>query len=232
MTIIISELGHNHQGSIDLAFELIEKAKEADSDIAKFQLYDTAKIVAPDHKWYWDLERGQVTKEQWLMIVEKCNQVGIEFMASVFDVERVGWCEEVGMKRYKIASRSIYETDLLEAVGRTGKDVIISLGKVKDNKIPRINNGARVDYLYCIAQYPAPLSTLKLSQVDFIKYAGFSDHPLGIEAAIVAISRGARIIEKHLTLDKTMDGCDHAGSAEPKELKALVDFARKYEEIR
>ena len=231
MTTIIAEIGHNHNGNSNIAFDLIERAKEAGSDVAKFQLYDTKKIVAPDHKWYWDLERGQLTKGQWLQVVEKCKQVGIEFLASAFDVERVGWCEEVGMKRYKIASRSIYDTELLEAVGKTGKDVIISLGKVKDNRIPRVN-GVKNDYLYCIAQYPATLSSLKLSQVDFVRHAGFSDHTIGIEAAIVAISRGARIIEKHFTLSKAMAGCDHAGSCEPKELKALVDFARKYEEIK
>ena len=231
MCEIICEIGHNFQGSIDMAFELIEKAKEAGADVAKFQLYDTSKIVSPDHKWYWDLERGQVTKEQWLQIVNKCNQVGIEFLASAFDPERVGWCEEVGMKRYKIASRSIYDTELLEAVAATNKDVIISLGKVKDNRVPTFK-GVKVDYLYCIAQYPAPLSSLKLSQVDFVKHSGFSDHTIGIEAAMVAISRGARILEKHFTLDKNLDGRDHAGSAEPKELKALVDFAKCYEAMK
>jgi len=230
--MIIAEIGHNHNGDMTLAKELIHRAKECGADIAKFQLYDTPKIVKPDHQWYWDLERSQLTKEQWLAIVDECNKVGIEFLASAFDTERVGWCQEVNMRRYKIASRSIYDEELLEAVVRTNKDIIISLGKVDPARgIPKCN-GVQIDYLYCIAKYPASLSDLCFDKLDFGRYAGFSDHTIGIEASMVAIARGARIIEKHFTLDKKRGGCDHAGSAEPNELKQLVDFARKYEEMR
>lgn len=230
--MIIAEIGHNHNGSMAFARQLIHKAKECGADIAKFQLYDTAKIVPPDHRCYWDLERGQLTKEQWFKIADECRNVGIECLASVFDTERIDWCEEVGVMRYKVASRSIYETDLLEKLVRIGKDLIISLGKVDERGIPKVNAAVKVDYLYCIAKYPTPLLDVKLESVDFTKYSGFSDHTIGVEASMAAIARGARIIEKHFTLDKTMDGCDHAGSAEPDELKRLVEFAKKYEEMK
>lgn len=230
--MIVAEIGHNFQGDMQMAFELIRQAKYCGSDVAKFQLYDTGKIVKPDHRWYYDLKRGELSKIDWMALVEACGRYDIEFMASAFDVERVGWCEEAGMKRYKIASRSIYDVELLEAVVATKKPIIMSLGKVKDNRIPKINSGVRVDYLYCVAQYPAPADSLKLSQVDFRYWDGFSDHSVGIEACMVAVARGAKIIEKHLTLDKNLDGCDHVGSMTPDELSSLVDFAKKYEAMK
>jgi len=229
--MLIAEVGHNHNGDMSIAKELIRCAKNSGADVVKFQLYDIDKIVPLDHEWYWDLQRGQVSWSQWLEIVDECNRLGIEFMASAFDVERVGWCEEVGMKRYKVASRSIYNEELLEAIVQTGKDVLISLGKVNGRGIPKLPPTTKVGYLYCIAKYPVALAELKLGKVDWNKYAGFSDHTMGIEAAMVAISRGADIIEKHFTLSRAMDGCDHAGSMEPDDLAKLYHFANKVREM-
>lgn len=225
MALIIAEIGHNHNGDMSIARDLIRSAKECGADIAKFQLYDTAKIFPPDHKWYWDLERGELSKEQWLEVVSECDKAGIEFLASPFDVERVDWCEEVGMKRYKIASRSIYDTELIDRVIQTGKEVIVSLGKIDERGIPDID----AKFLYCVAKYPTLPSDIHFP--DFDSYAGFSDHTIGIEAAVVAMARGARIIEKHFTLDKKMDGCDHTGSMEPDELKQLVQYSKKIEAL-
>lgn len=232
MTIIIAEVGHNHNGNMEMAYELIQRAKASGADIVKFQLYETSKIVPRNSEWYWDLERGEITKNQWLFLAEKAKEIGIELLASVFDCERVEWCEEVDVKCYKIASRSIYDGELLDKVVETGKDMIISLGMVDERGIPHVSApGIGVYYLYCVAKYPAPLTEIHLSAVDFRKYAGFSDHTIGLEASIMAMARGARIIEKHLTLDKSLDGCDHAGSMIPSELKDLVRYARLFEEM-
>ena len=160
--------------------------------------------------------------------MNQCIKTGIEFLASVFDAERVSWCEAVNMKRYKIASRSIYNQPLLDAVLKTGKPMIISLGRMDSRGKPDI---PKAQYLYCVAKYPAPLSDLHLERVDFSKY-GVSDHTVGIEAAMCAIARGARIVEKHFTLDKTLPGHDQACSMEPSELIKLVEFSRKWEEMR
>ena len=229
--MIISEIGHNHNGNMQLMIELIRQAKINGADIAKFQLYDIDKILKPEHPAYEDLKRGQLSKDDWFRSVDECNRQGIEFLASPFDVERVGWCQEAGVKRFKIASRSIYDMELIEAVRVTGKDMIISLGMVDERGIPKLPESTIVRYLYCVAKYPAPLSDLHLGKVDFRKYAGFSDHTEGIEAAMVAISRGADIIEKHFTLSKSMDGCDHVCSMEPLELKQLSMFAEKVREM-
>ena len=227
MSLIICELGHNHNGDMKMMAEMIDTAKDCGADIAKFQLYEISKILPPDHKWYWDLERGQLSREQWLEVVDLCKQAGIEFLASVFDVERVAWCEEVGVNRYKIASRSIYEKELIDAVISTGKPIIASLGMYHEPEFPSF----KADFLYCVAKYPTLPEDINFNSVDFKKYAGFSDHTLGIEAALVAMARGARIIEKHFTLDKTMDGADHSGSMTPDELRSLVEYSKKFEAL-
>ena len=225
--MIIVECGHNHNGNMAIMREMIHAVKDCGADIAKFQLYDVKKILPPDDKWYWDLERGQLSREQWLEVVDLCKQVGIEFLASVFDVERVAWCEEAGVKRYKIASRSIYEKPLIDAVVRMGKPIIASLGMYHEPEFPSF----KADFLYCVAKYPTLPEDINFNNVDFKKYAGFSDHTLGIEAALVAMARGARIIEKHFTLDKTMNGADHSGSMTPDELRSLVEYSKKFEAL-
>ena len=152
-------------------------------------------------------------------------------MASVFDVERMVWCEEIGMKRYKIASRSIRHRPLIEAVCATGKDVIASLGMWNGRDFPSIPTKARVDYLYCVAKYPTYPSDLNFHAIDFNQYSGFSDHTIGIDASLVAIARGARILEKHFTLSKRMPGPDHSGSMEPQELAEIRRFTDSFTKI-
>lgn len=228
---IIAEIGQNHNGDLVIAKKLISAAKEMGADIAKFQLYNVDSIFQPDFEWYKEAKQAQLSREQVADLGNWCQQVGIEFMASVFDVERVGWCEEIGMKRYKIASRSIYDRELINAIANTGKDIIASLGMYQGEEFPQINTSAKVDFLYCVSKYPTKPEDLDFLKVDFNKYAGFSDHTIGIEAAIVAMARGARIIEKHFTLNKKMHGPDHSASMEPEELRQLVQFSRKFEEI-
>ena len=162
---------------------------------------------------------------------EYCDYVGIEFLASAFNLEGVKWCEKLGQKRHKIASRCIEQADLIEAMCKTGKEIIVSLGMWHKEEFPVINTKAKVSFLYCVAKYPTAPEDLNFLKVDFNKYSGFSDHTIGIEAALVAMARGARIIEKHFTLDKGMHGPDHISSMEPAELKQLADFSRKYEKI-
>lgn len=230
-TLIIAEIGQNHNGDMKIARKLIRRAKECGADIVKFQIYDVDKIFAPSFKWYKEAKDAQLNKNEVIDLFKECKKVGIEFMASVFDVNRVKWTEEIGMKRYKIASRSIRDAKLINAVSKTGKDMIVSLGMWKEKEFPKIHSKGKIDFLYCVSKYPTPLEEVNLRKVDFNKYSGFSDHTIGIEAAMVAISRGARIIEKHFTLDKKMHGPDHSCSMDPKELSELVSFARKAEKI-
>jgi sialic acid synthase SpsE len=164
-------------------------------------------------------------------LAEVCEKVGIEFMASVFDIERIAWLEAVGVRRYKIASRSINDTALIAAIVATGKPIIASLGWWKEPQFPRIE-ASRVDYLYCVAKYPAPLSDLRLGSVDFRRHAGFSDHSIGITAACSSFVLGARILEKHMTLDQNAYGPDHSCSMTPHELAAIHSFRTEWAQCR
>jgi len=228
---IIAEIGQNHNGDMEMAKRLIRVAKESGADVAKFQVYD-AKALFPkeNNPWYdyncaTELSRAQVDD-----LANECAKCGIEFMASVFDVERVDWLEAVGVKRYKIASRSVHDSALIERLSATGKSVIVSLGMWNEPEFPVISSVGGVEFLYCVSKYPTPLSDLHLQSIDFMRYAGFSDHSIGISASVAAIARGARVIEKHFTLDKTLYGPDHSGSMTPEELSSLANFATEIAE--
>ncbi len=228
---IIAEIGQNHNGDMDVACALIREAKTAGADVAKFQVYHAPTLFKKEgNEWYDYNCKTELSRKQLEILAKECQSLGIEFMASVFDVERIHWLEELGVKRYKIASRSIYDQELITAISATGKKIIASLGMWGNVEFPIINTQVKVDFLYCISKYPTSLADLHLKSVDFSNYAGFSDHTIGITAAKVALMRGARIIEKHFTLDKTMYGPDHACSMTPEELQHLCAFRNEFVE--
>ena len=232
--LVIAEAGINHLGNLRVAKEMIDIAKIVGADIFKTQLYDVdslfpdKKIISQGKNWYEEVKKTQLTKRQVVGLAEYCQSLGLEFMASAFDLERLSWLGEIGVRRHKVASRMNQNREYLETVSRTGKEILLScrLNYLSPCVLP-----LSTKFLYCIPQYPAPLTEIHLQDVNFQHYAGFSDHTVGIDAAMVAISRGAQIIEKHFTLDTTLPGPDQICSATPLELKALVDFARKAEEI-
>ena len=236
-TLIIAEIGLNHNGNMDIAKSLIDEAYSAGADIAKFQFFDISEYFGPEFEWYDECMNARLDFEKASMLSDYCDKVGIEFMSSVFNLEGVEWAKKLEMKRYKIASRCINQNDLLEKVSETGKDMIVSLGMWNnanpDSPLPtHINSKGKIDYLYCVAKYPTLPEDIEFNKIDFkSKYSGFSDHTIGMNAALVAIARGAKIIEKHFTLSKKMHGPDHAGSMEPVELRQLVESARQFEEF-
>lgn len=225
--IVIAEIGINHNGNIDLAHELIRQARINGADIAKFQFYDPDKIFGPEgshpdpasHEFALKVTFGF---EQAERLETWCDEEGIEFMASVFDEERFEWMEALRVRRYKIASRSVQDRELCERVLATGKETFISLGFWEGEGVPFQAANAR--YLYCVAKYPCEYSDIDLpvSFVDSI-FDGFSDHTLGIEMALAAVGRGAKVVEKHFTLNKGLEGPDHICSMTPGE---LADFCR------
>lgn len=225
---IIAEIGQNHNGDMSLARELIHAAKEGGADVAKFQLYQAETLFPREgNEWFEYNCKTELGRDQVLELAAECDRIGIEFMASVFDIERISWLEEVGVKRYKIASRSIHESGLIEALCRTDKPLLASLGMWGEAEFPRIDTRGGVGFLYCVSKYPTPLEDLHLATIDFIRYAGFSDHTIGIHAAQIAMARGAGILEKHFTLDRQMYGPDHAGSMMPDDLAELAAFRQE-----
>lgn len=227
--LIIAEIGLNHNGNMDIAKCLIEEAKKCGADVAKFQIFDPREYFSPEFEWFDSCMKAMFDYDQVKQLKEYCDRIGIEYMASVFNLEGVQWCEKLNMKRYKIASRVITKTEIIEAVCHTGKDIIVSLGMWDGKEFPEIETKGHVDYLYCVSNYPTMPEDIHFEKIDFNKYSGFSDHTIGIDAATIAMARGGRIIEKHFTLSKKMFGPDHSGSMEPAELKELVNIARRFE---
>jgi len=229
---IIAEIGQNHNGDMDLAKKMILSAKENGADVVKFQLFDAKKVFPRENNPWFDYNcKTELSREQIHFLSDECKKAGIEFMASVFDAARVDWLEEVFVKRHKVASRSIREKELISKLCKTNKPLLISLGMWKGKKFPVLPKGCKKNFLYCVAKYPAPLDELNIGAVDFNRYAGFSDHSIGISAAIAALSRGAGIIEKHFTLDKNMYGPDHSCSMTANELKSLDLFRKELERL-
>lgn len=224
--LTILEVGHNHNGNLRLAKLMIEEAKKCKADACKFQLYDTDKIKKFYQSRYAELKFAELTKSDVKELKEHCDKVGIEFMASAFDPERVQWLEEVGVKRHKLASRSIKDIETIKAMEKTKKPIIASLGDWQGKEFPKI----KADFLYCVAEYPATISCNEFPK-EFNKYKGFSDHTIGIEWAKEAVRRGATIIEKHFALDKRLPGHNQEGSCDPTEAKNLIQWVRQWERI-
>ena len=234
--VIIAEIGINHNGNMHLAHELIRQARISGADVAKFQFYDPYKIFGPEGS-YPNAEAlaqaltVELKADDAKQLSVWCEQEGIEFMASVFDLERFGWTEALGVRRHKIASRAAQDTELCAAILGTGKESFVSLGFWPHAHVPYDAPNAR--YLYCVPKYPCPYEDVHLpaSFRDSV-YDGFSDHTIGIEASLVAVGRGARVIEKHFTLNKGLPGPDHICSATPDELAELSRLARLMEKMR
>lgn len=222
---LIVEIGQNHNGDMDLAVEMIRMAAARGADVVKFQVYDARALFPREgNPWYDYNCATELSRRDVERLAEACAREGVEFMASVFDVERVDWLEAVGVRRYKVASRSVRDQALLQRLAATGKPLVVSLGMWDGDAFPPVPGAARVDYLYCVSEYPTPLDRLHLSRCDFTRYAGFSDHSVGLTAAMASLALGAGIVEKHFTLDTSMYGPDHEGSMDPDGLARLVLF--------
>jgi len=218
---IIAEIGQNHNGDMGLARDLIVSAKENGADVAKFQVYNAYSLFSKEgNPWFEYNCKTELSHEDVEVLAGYCRDIGIEFMASVFDVERVSWLECQEVRNYKIASRSIHDIALIAAIAETNKPVLVSLGMWEEDSFPDLPI-QDVQYLYCISKYPTPLKDIQLSKIDFDEYSGFSDHSIGISASVAAFVCGAKIVEKHYTLDKSSYGPDHKGSMTPNELKQL-----------
>jgi N,N'-diacetyllegionaminate synthase len=237
---IIAEVGINHIGNMRLAHSMITAAKFHGADTVKFQLYDPEKLLDVEdfNRDDWqaildsELSFGQIKEmKEW------CDRLGVGFLCSAFDLERLRWLEELEVERHKIASRMIYDVEYCEAVMDTGKPYIVSTGWLNEDNSLRESiystyrrlrtESKQCILLYCVSDYPTKLENIKFTEKDFgyeYNYDGFSDHTIGTSAAITAIVYGAKIIEKHFTLDRSLKGPDQVCSMLPEELKQIVKF--------
>ena len=217
--LFIAEIGMNHNGNFDLSYELIKQAKYSGADIAKFQLG-------------WRDSEGdinQIDADVLKKLKRWCDYFEIDFMVSIITEHAFELAKNIDFKRYKVASRTVKDNiDLVKKIVNQGKETIISLG-MWDKSEPPLKKTKKIKYLWCKSKYPAePWDLIDLPK-DFTKsiYDGYSDHSIGIETPLIAISRGSKIIEKHFTLDKSDTTIrDHALSALPDEFKTMVQIGR------
>ncbi len=218
--MIICEIGQNFCGDMILAKHLIREAKLNGGDLCKFQLYSHEKLYKDTN-----IPNCELSFEQAKELFDFGKGIGMEVFFSVFDIERVKWCEWMGVKRYKIASGSIDDKELHDTLYKTRKPVIQSLG----GGVLRWKASEEMYYLYCIPKYPANLYDINFKNARFVKVEhwtysdGFSDHTIGLDASKIALARGAQIIEKHFCLDHHT-GIDAEWSMTPEELRELKRF--------
>lgn len=252
--LIIAEAGVNHNGSLELAKQLALKAKEAGADIVKFQTFVPDKLVARSAKMA-EYQKENIGKEESQLDMLKkltleleefkelklyCDEIGIRFLSTPFDLGSIAFLDKLGVPFWKIPSGEVTNTPYLKAIAKTGRPVIMSTGMCNLDEITfavetlKKNGTKELSLLHCNTQYPTPFEDVNLKAMDTLRKAfnctvGYSDHTIGTEAPIAAVAMGAEIIEKHFTLDKTMEGPDHKASLNPEELTQMVLSIRNIE---
>lgn len=257
-TIIIAEAGVNHNGDIDNAFKLVDAAVDAGVDYVKFQTFKSESLVSKfaskaeyqientknaSETQLQMLKKLELSHEQHQQIIDYCKQKNIQFFSTAFDLESLQYLKEIGLQMVKIPSGEITNLPYLRLAAKLFKKVIISTGMATMEEVQAatnvfIDNGVSkedITVLHCNTEYPTPMKDVNLKAMLHIQKelgtdVGYSDHTLGIEVPIAAVALGAKVIEKHFTLDKNMEGPDHRASLEPLELKAMVKAIRNIDE--
>ena len=251
---IIAEAGVNHNGDINIAKSLVDVAVSAGADAVKFQTFKADKLAskqAPKAAYqnettdrtetqYEMLKKLELTADMHIELIEYCKEKNIMFISTPFDIDSIHMLVELGIGIIKIPSGEITNLPYLREVARQKKKVILSTGmsnmqEVKDAVQVLKQYGAEdITVLHCNTQYPTPMEDVNLRAMIHMKHelnleVGYSDHTQGVEVPIAAVAMGATVIEKHFTLDKTMEGPDHKASLEPNELKEMVKAIRNIE---
>lgn len=252
--LIIAEAGVNHNGSLERAKEMALAAKKAGADIVKYQTAVPEQVVsrfaekADYQKQQTGSEESQLEMikkihfgfEEHRQLKEYCDEIGIRYLSTPFDLDSIDFLATLDMPVWKIPSGEITNLPYLEKVAALKKPLILSTGmsmlsEIEDALAVLEENGCEdVTLLHCNTEYPTPMEdvnllTMRDLEEQFALPVGFSDHTLGIEADIAAAALGACVIEKHFTLDKTLEGPDHQASLEPDELEAMVRAIRNIE---
>jgi N-acetylneuraminate synthase/N,N'-diacetyllegionaminate synthase len=256
-TIIIAEAGVNHNGDLNLAKQLVDEAVKAGVDYIKFQSFKAEKLVSPDaqkanyqivnindgdNSQFAMLKKLELSNENHLELISYCQERGIKFFSTAFDVDGVNYLNQLSLPLFKIPSGEITNFPYLRAIALCGKPTIMSTGMCTEDEIEQaisvlLKYGLtknQISILHCNTEYPTPMKDVNLMAMLTIKEkfgvnVGYSDHTLGIEVPIAAVALGATIIEKHFTLNRNLPGPDHVASLEPSELKSMVEAIRNIE---
>lgn len=250
---IVAEVGVNHNGDIKLAKKLVDAAKQSGADAVKFQTFKTENLVtrdAPPAEYqkkyalvasqYGMLKKLELSEAEFRELSSYCGKKKIIFLSTPFDSQSAEFLYKLGVPAFKISSGDLTNVPLLKQIAKYDRPIILSTGmsSIKEigNAVKVINSVGNKELilLHCTSSYPADIGDVNLRAMDTLRdkfgtLVGYSDHTEGIEISIVACARGARIIEKHFTLNKSLRGPDHAASIEPEEFKTMVSSIRRVE---
>ncbi len=257
---IIAEAGVNHNGNIDTAKMLVDAAVEAGANAVKFQMFKADKLAASSavmadyqkqnmgasESQQSMLRKLELSEDDHIVLLKYCEERGIDFLSSPFDIESMRFLLSIGMDTIKIPSGEITNFPYLCEAARSGRRIILSTGMSTLDEVRAavdvleqfsdipLTKGGNLTLLHCNTQYPTPYEDVNLKAMltlrdEFGCSVGYSDHTRGIEVPIAAVAMGATVIEKHFTLNKNMPGPDHKASLEPDELKAMVSAIRHIE---
>lgn len=237
----IAEAGINHNGDVNTAENLIQAAAKTGANAVKFQTYITEKRVPGDSPIFDILKKCELSFQDQRKLKAVAENEGVTFFSTPFDTESVNFLADLDIASYKIASFELVNLALVRKVAGVQKPVIASRGMANRDEIDRAvqilkDNGVPYALLHCVSSYPAAIENANLKVINsLLNYydcpVGYSDHTLGIKAPTYAIAAGAKIIEKHFTLDKRMDGPDHSMSADPQEMTEMINECKKVESI-
>ena len=255
-TIIIAEAGVNHNGSLDVAKELIKVASEAKADYVKFQTFKATDTITKNaekanyqknttdqrENQFDMVKKLELSKEMHIELINYSKNKNIKFLSSPFDHDSIELLKDLGLEIFKIPSGEIINLPYLRHIGKLNKKIILSTGMSDMNEIKNaldilVNSGTKksnITVLHANTEYPTPMEDVNLKAMVKIGKEldinfGYSDHTSGIEVDIAAVALGACVIEKHFTLDCNMEGPDHKASLEPDQLKEMVKAIRNIE---
>ncbi|MEV5035957.1 N-acetylneuraminate synthase [Peribacillus frigoritolerans] len=249
-TFIIAEIGVNHNGSLILAKKLVDKAIDAGADAVKFQMFDTEALTTEqadlteyqkrtkEKNQYDMLKKLELSPDQFTDLKKYCDKKNIIFLATPFDLKSVDFLNKLDMCAFKVGSGDLTNFPLLKRIVKTGKPIILSTGMSTISEIDQtidylnaLKENLQISVLHCTSSYPASEQQINLNVIrDYLKrypfVIGYSDHSIGIHIPIAATALGARIIEKHITLDQSLPGPDHLASINIEEFKEMVQLVR------
>jgi len=253
---LIAEIGVNHNGDMGLAREMVLAAKGAGADAVKFQTFTAAALAtrgtpkvsyqevttSQDETHYEMLCKLELSKSQHCELVDFCAMVGIDFLSTPYDIDSAKFLNELDVKMFKTASADLVDLPLQHYIASTGKPVIAATGMADLGEIEQVVNifeaagNPHLTLLHCVSNYPCSDASLNLRAMNTLAHAfglsvGYSDHSEGFLAAVTSVAMGAKVIEKHFTLDKNLPGPDHKASSTPEEFEELVQNVRRVELI-
>lgn len=247
---IIAEIGVNHSGSVELAKKMVKEAKKCGADAVKFQTFTAEKLVSQgtpkvkyqeattvkDESHYQMIKSLEFAYEDHIPVLKYCEEIGIDFISTPYDIESAAFLVSIGVRLFKTASADIVDLSLHEFIAEHASHAIVSTGMATLGEIERVvaiyrKADCSFTLLHCVSNYPCAYESLNLKAMTTLKSAfqckvGYSDHAIGSTPAICSIALGASIIEKHFTLDKSMEGPDHQASSDPAEFSQLVNDIR------